>query len=41
MEAYEKGLINKKDTGGIELKWGDGKAVIEMIEKIKEEKRYW
>ena len=38
MEAYEKGLINKKDTGGIELKWGDGKAVIEMIEKIKEEK---
>ncbi|MBA7556381.1 hypothetical protein ES705_49087 [subsurface metagenome] len=26
MEAYEKGLISKKDTGGIELKWGDGKA---------------
>jgi len=38
MEAYEKGLISKKDTGGIELKWGDGKAVIEMIKKIKEEK---
>jgi len=34
MEAYEKGLINKKDTGGIELKWGDGKALIKMIEKI-------
>jgi len=34
MEAYEKGLINKKDTGGIELKWGDGKALIKMVEKI-------
>jgi len=38
MEAYERGLISKKDTGGIELKWGDGKAAIEMIKKIKEEK---
>lgn len=34
MEAYEKGLINKKDTGGIELKWGDSKALIKMVEKI-------
>jgi len=34
MEAYEKGLINKKDTGGIDLKWGDGKALVEMVEKI-------
>jgi len=34
MEAYEKGLINTKDTGGIELKWGDGKALIKMVEKI-------
>jgi len=36
MEAYEKGLINKKDTGGIELKWGDGKALVEMVKKIGE-----
>jgi len=34
MEAYEKSLINIKDTGGIELKWGDGKVVIKMVEKI-------
>ncbi len=34
MEAYEKGLISKKDTGGIELKWGDGKALVNMVEKI-------
>jgi aldehyde:ferredoxin oxidoreductase len=36
MEAYEKGLINKKDTGGIELRWGDGKALVEMVKKIGE-----
>ena len=34
MEAYEKGLISKKDTGGIELKWGDGKVLVKMVEKI-------
>ncbi len=34
MEAYEKGLINKKDTGGIELAWGDSKALVEMVKKI-------
>jgi aldehyde:ferredoxin oxidoreductase len=33
-EAYEKGLITAKDTGGIELKWGDGDAIIAMIHKI-------
>jgi aldehyde:ferredoxin oxidoreductase len=34
MECYEKGLITKKDCGGIELKWGDCDATIEMIKKI-------
>lgn len=33
-ECYEKGLISKKHTGGIELKWGSGEAVLRMIEKI-------
>jgi aldehyde:ferredoxin oxidoreductase len=33
MEAYERGLISKKDIG-FELKWGDGKAVVEMIHQI-------
>lgn len=36
MEAYEKNLINKKDTGGIELKWGDGEAMVKMVKKIGE-----
>ena len=34
MEAYEKGLITKQDTGGLEVKWGDPKVVIELVEKI-------
>ncbi len=33
-ECYEKGLITKDDTGGIELKWGDADAIIAMIHKI-------
>ena len=34
MECYEKGIITKEDTGGIELVWGDGDAMIQMIHKI-------
>ena len=33
-EAFEKGAITAKDTGGIELKWGDAEAIIAMIHKI-------
>ncbi len=33
-ECYEKGLITKDDTGGLELKWGDANAIIAMIHKI-------
>lgn len=34
MEAYEKGLVGKEDTGGIELVWGSGPALVSMVEKI-------
>ena len=34
IECYEKGLITKDDTGGIELTWGNTEAFVEMIEKI-------
>jgi aldehyde:ferredoxin oxidoreductase len=34
MEAYEKGIFTKKDTDGIDLKWGNHAAVIEMLRKI-------
>ena len=36
MEAFEKGLISKKDTEGIELIWGNGDAVVEMVKQIGE-----
>ena len=34
MEAYERGIITQKDTDGIELVWGNGKAVVEMVHKM-------
>ncbi len=33
-EAYERGLITKEDTGGLELKWGDAEVMLAMVEKI-------
>jgi aldehyde:ferredoxin oxidoreductase len=34
MELYEKGILTNKDTDGLELKFGNYKAVIEMLRKI-------
>ncbi|MDO8672732.1 MAG: aldehyde ferredoxin oxidoreductase C-terminal domain-containing protein, partial [Dehalococcoidia bacterium] len=34
MECYDKGLITRQDTGGIELTWGNHRAMIEMLEKL-------
>ncbi|MBI2288383.1 MAG: aldehyde ferredoxin oxidoreductase family protein [Chloroflexi bacterium] len=34
MECFEKGLISIEDTGGIELRFGDDKAMIAMLQKI-------
>ena len=34
MECYENGLITKEDTGGIDLRFGDGDALIAMVKKI-------
>lgn len=33
IEAYEKGLITKEDTDGLELKWGDAELVEKLIWK--------
>lgn len=32
MECYERGLITKKDTGGIDLKFGNAEAMVKVIE---------
>ena len=34
MEAFEKGLITKKDTDGIELTWGNITGAISLLHKI-------
>lgn len=34
MECYEKGVITKKDTYGIDLVWGNAEAVVEITKKI-------
>lgn len=34
MQCYEEGLLTEKDTDGIELKFGNKKAVLELIKKI-------
>ena len=33
-ELYEKGIITKKDTDGLELDWGNSEALIKMIKKL-------
>jgi aldehyde:ferredoxin oxidoreductase len=34
MECYEKGILTLEDTDGIELTWGNAKAIVLMAEKI-------
>lgn len=34
MECYEKGIITKEDTDGIELTWGNHQAIVAMTEKM-------
>ena len=34
MECYEHGILTHEDTDGIELVWGNGDAVIQMVHKI-------
>jgi aldehyde:ferredoxin oxidoreductase len=34
LECYEKGLVTKKDTDGLEMTWGNGEAIAAMMKKI-------
>jgi aldehyde:ferredoxin oxidoreductase len=34
IECYENGLIDRKDTGGLEMTWGNHKAIVAMTEKL-------
>ncbi|HSW57650.1 MAG TPA: aldehyde ferredoxin oxidoreductase family protein [Dehalococcoidales bacterium] len=34
IECYENGILKKEDTGGIDLRWGNHKAMVAMTEKM-------
>ncbi len=34
IECYENGVISKKETDGLELTWGNSKAIIEVLKKM-------
>lgn len=34
MECFEKGILTKEDTGGLDLKFGNHEAMLEMVELI-------
>ncbi|HHX64295.1 MAG TPA: aldehyde ferredoxin oxidoreductase family protein [Chloroflexi bacterium] len=36
MECYEAGLLSKEDTGGLDLRFGNGPAMVELIRQIGE-----
>jgi len=38
IECYQRGIIDKKKTGGLELAWGDGTAIIKLTEMIIQRK---
>jgi aldehyde:ferredoxin oxidoreductase len=34
MELYEKGIVGKSETDGLELRWGDPDVIIELVRRI-------
>ncbi|MDH5770234.1 MAG: aldehyde ferredoxin oxidoreductase family protein [Candidatus Bathyarchaeota archaeon] len=36
MECFEKGLLSKEDTGGVDLSFGNAEAMVKMVEMIGE-----
>lgn len=36
MECFEKGIITKQDTGGIDLTWGNTQGIIALVKKMIE-----
>jgi aldehyde:ferredoxin oxidoreductase len=37
MECYENGLLNKEDTGGIELTWGNADAIVQATQEMADQ----
>jgi len=40
IECYENGIITKRDTDGIEMTWGNHKAIVAMTEKLAKRKGF-
>jgi len=40
MECFEKGLLNEKDTGGIELRFGNAEAMLKCIDLIAQRRGF-
>ena len=40
MECFEKGFITIKETGGVELTWGNAPAILAVLEQIVERKGF-
>ncbi len=38
MECYERGILKKKDTGGLELTWGNSGAVLSLLDMMAKRK---
>jgi len=34
IECFENGILTKEDTDGLELTWGNAKAIVELVKKI-------
>jgi aldehyde:ferredoxin oxidoreductase len=34
IECFEKGILTGKETEGLELRWGDGEAIVRLVEMI-------
>ena len=37
IECYENGILNKKDTGGIELTWGNAEAIVQATQEMADQ----
>lgn len=40
MEMYEAGELTKEETGGLELNWGNGEAMLTLIQQIADRKGF-
>ncbi len=34
IECFENGILNSNDTGGLQLKWGNSEAILELVKKM-------